>query len=128
MIDYREERDSNVVELTIDGKVSKAEFEALAARLEAAIKRHGHIRLLEVVRSFGGVEPAMFWHDLRFSMRHLNDFSRCAVVAEQGWLGWVTKIFAPLFTDRVRHFTPDQVDQARAWLRAADDRDASRPG
>ena len=74
MIEYREEAGSNVVEIVVDGGVSKAEFEDVAAKLEAAIARHGKVRVLEEVRSLGGIEPAAFWGDLKFSLRHLSDY------------------------------------------------------
>lgn len=120
MIEFREEPGSNAVELVIDGRISKSEFDDIATKLEAAIARHGKVRLLEEVRSFGGVEPAMFWDDLRFSLRHLNDFSRCAIVAERSWMEWMAKILAPMLPGEVRHFPPERVDEARAWLRAGE--------
>ena len=82
MIEYREDH-SDLVEIVVDGRVGKAEFDAVAAGLEAAIARHGKLRVLEEVKSFGGIEPAAFWADLGFVLRHLNHFSRCAVRQRQ---------------------------------------------
>lgn len=120
MIEFREEPGTNLVELVIEGRVSKDEFEDIAAKLEDAIRRHGQVRLLEEVRSFGGIAPSSFWDDVRFSLRHLNDFSRCAVVAEQSWLQWMAKLVAPVLHGQVRHFPPDRIAEARAWLRQPD--------
>jgi hypothetical protein len=75
------------------------------------------VRLLEEVRSLGAIDPATFWADLKFSLRHLNDFSRCAVVTDKRWIEWLAKAVAPLLAWEIRHFAPEQVEAARRWLR-----------
>lgn len=117
MIEYREDPGSNVIEILVDGGISREEFDQIAARLEAQIARHGKVRLLEEIRSFGGIEPAAFWGDLKFSLRHLTDFSRCAVVTDQRWIEWVTRALDPLLSCEIRHFPPAQIEAARHWLR-----------
>lgn len=117
MIDYREDPASNVIEIVVDGGISREEFEAIAAKLEAQIARHGKVRLLEEIRSFGGIEPAAFWGDLKFSLRHLSDFSRCAVVTDQRWIEWLARAMDPLVACEIRHFPPEQIEHARHWLR-----------
>ena len=86
MLEYREDASDGLVEIVVDGRVSKAEFDEIATRLEAAIARHGKLRVLEEVRSFGGIDPSAFWADLKFGLRHLNHFSRCAVISDQRWI------------------------------------------
>jgi SpoIIAA-like len=119
MIDYREDPESDIIEITVDGGISREEFERIAARLEAHIARHGKVRLLEEIRSFGGIDPATFWADLKFSLRHLRDFSRCAVVTDKRWIEWLAKAMDPLVACEIRHFPPDQIAAARSWLGAA---------
>lgn len=116
MIEYREDAASNLVEIVVDGHVSKAEFDDIAARLEAAIARHGKLRVLEEVRSFGGMAPSAFWADLKFAMRHLGDFSRCAVISDQRWIELLATGAGKLIACEIRHFPPDQLAAARAWL------------
>ena len=116
MIDYRDQPDNNIVEFTIDGKITREEFDALAGRLEAKIKQHGSVRVLEEVRSLGGIEPSVFWEDAKFGFRHLNDISSAVVVADQKWIEWVTKIVKPFVRCPVEVFHRDQIEQARQWL------------
>jgi len=116
VLEYREDASSNLVEIVVDGRVSKAEFDDVATRLEAAIARHGKLRVLEVVKSFGGIEPAAFWADLKFGLRHLNDFSRCAVVSDRRWIETFAKGVDKVIACEIRHFPPDEIAAARAWL------------
>jgi hypothetical protein len=116
MIDYREDPVSGVIEITVDGKISRQEFDDIAARLEAHIARHGKVRLLEEVWSLGGIDPGTFWADLKFTLRHLNDFSRCAVVTDRRWIEWLAKGVDHLIACEIRHFPPEQIEAARRWL------------
>jgi hypothetical protein len=118
MIDYRQDPTSGVIEITVDGKITKQEFEQIAAKLEARIAHHGKVRLLEEIRSFGGMDPAAFWDDVKFSLRHLSDFSRCAVVTDKRWIEWLMKAVAPFVACELQHFPPEQIAAARHWLRA----------
>ena len=117
MLEYREDATTNLVEIVVDGHVSKAEFDDVATRLEAAIARHGRLRVLEVVRSFGGIEPAAFWADLKFGLRHLSHFSRCAVVSDRRWIETFAKGVDKVIACEIRHFPPERIDAAKAWLR-----------
>lgn len=119
MIEYREDAGTDLVEIVVDGRIGKAEFDDVADRLEAYIRRHGKVRVLEEVRSLGGIEPAALWADLRFALRHLNDFSRCAVVSDKRWIEPLTTGVGKLVACELRHFLPGQIAAARAWLREA---------
>ena len=46
------------------GRVSTEEFDAVATKLEAFIARHGHVRVLEIVKDFEGMDAIAFWHDI----------------------------------------------------------------
>ena len=116
MLSYKEYDNAHAVEIVIGGRISTEEFDAIAAKLEAFIKRHGRVRLLEIVEDFEGMDAAAFWHDLKFSLRHLKDFSRLAVVVEPEVQHLWSRLVAPFMECRVEHFTPSEVEAARDWL------------
>lgn len=118
MIDFKKVPDSNIVEITIDGRLSREQMKDVTARLGAMIEMHGKIRVIEVIRSFGGMDPMSFWDDIRFSIGHYNDFERCAVVADEPWIEWWTKAVRPLLPCEVRLFGLDEIDEAREWTMA----------
>ena len=116
MLTYTEHDNAQAVEITVSGKVSTEEFDRLAQKLEAFIARHGRVRVLERITDFEGMDAAALWHDLKFSLRHLQDFSRIAVVADPHVRNLWSSFVSPFMTCEVEHFAPDQIEEARDWL------------
>ena len=116
MLSYTEHDNAQAVEIVLSGRVLTQEFDRVARKLEAFIKRHGHVRVLEVIKDFEGMDATALWHDVKFSLRHLKDFSRIAVVASPDTHNLWSSLVSPLIQCEVEHFAPDEVDAARAWL------------
>jgi hypothetical protein len=114
MIEYREEPNSNIAEIIINGPVSKHDYDIVCDRLVALIEQKGRIRLLEDIREIGKFDLSIIPADIRFSFHHLKDMSHCAVVGE---LEWLTKVLDPLLRCKVRYFERDGIEAARIWLR-----------
>ena len=116
MLSYKEYDNAQAVEIVLKGRVSTAEFDSLAARLEAFIARHGKVRVLEIVEDFEGMDASAFWHDVKFSLRHLKDFSRVAIVVKRDTHHLWSALAAPFMSCEVEHFAPGEEDAARDWL------------
>lgn len=116
MLTYREDADLGTAEVVIDGRVSRQEFERVAGRLEALIERHGKVRVLEFIKDFEGMDVDAFWEDIKFTLRHLNDFSRCAIVTDKNWINLWSELIQPFIRCEVEHFEPHEIEAARAWL------------
>ena len=69
------------------------------------------------MKNFGGIEIEAFLEDFKFSIRHLRDFKRMAIVGDRRWLEWLTKAFDPLVKTEVKYFSPGQMEEAWGWLR-----------
>ena len=117
MIDYREDAATGIAEIVVDGPISRADFDDVSARLAALIERCGRIRLLEDIRRIGRFDPSIIPADLRFTFRHMKDFSHCAIVGERKWLEWLARAFDPLVRCEIRYFDRADIEEARRWLR-----------
>jgi hypothetical protein len=118
MFEILEQGEGRVVGLKVTGKITAADMTAMTRRLEAEIAgTQGPIRLLSDVSDFDGMEVAAFWQDLTFSLKHLGDFDRVAVVGTKTWIEWWTKGLSPFIKAEARCFPPEAIDQAWAWLR-----------
>jgi hypothetical protein len=109
--------DEDIIEIEIEGPINREQFDDVAALIEKTIETHGRVRVLEVVKNIGMFPASVFWDDLSFAMRHLNDFSRCAVVSDKTWLEWFTRALKPVLPCELEHFALEELEAARAWLR-----------
>jgi hypothetical protein len=116
MLNYKEMDNLAAVEIVISDHVTTAEFDATAKKLEAFISRHGRVRVLEVIHDFAGMDTGAFWHDLKFSLRHLKDFSRCAIVTDTKWFSPISALAEPFLDCEVAYFPPGEIEEAREWL------------
>ena len=108
---------SGVIEITVDGAISKEEYQATVAAIQAAIDAHGKVRVIEVIRSLGWIDPGVWWEDVRWVFGHLNGIGRCAVVTDKGWVGSITRAVSALMPTEIRVFGLGELDAARAWVR-----------
>jgi hypothetical protein len=116
MLSYREMDNLASVEIVISGHVTTEQFDATAKKLEAFIARHGRVRVLEIIKDFEGIDAGAFWQDLKFSLRHLKDFSRCAIVSDAKWFSPLSVLAEPFIDCEVAYFPPEDLEAARNWL------------
>ena len=116
MLSYKELDNLASVEIVIGGHVTTEQFDATAKKLEAFIARHKRVRVLEIIKDFDGMDAGAFWHDLKFSLRHLRDFSRCAIVTNTKWFSPLSALAEPFLDCEVAYFPPAELETARNWL------------
>jgi SpoIIAA-like len=107
----------NVVGLRVTGTVQREDFRVLTPHVDAAIARHGSVRLLCDLSGWAGIEPGALWEDLRFSLRHARDIDRMAVVTDRRWIERWVAFAGRLVGTEVRCFEPADRDDAWAWVR-----------
>jgi len=121
MLSYKEMDNLASVEIEISDRVTAEEFEARAKKLEAFIARHGRVQVLEIIHDFEGMDAGAFWSDFKFSLRHLKDFSRCAIVSDTKWFSPLSALAEPFIDCEVAYFQPEDLEDARNWLFWPDD-------
>ncbi|MBK7161709.1 MAG: STAS/SEC14 domain-containing protein [Sphingomonadales bacterium] len=91
MLKVDKDAKAGYLELTVDGVIHKADYEAAVAAVDELLKTHEQLNVVEVVRDIGWVEPQVWWKDLLFHLAHRNFIHRAAVVSDSGWVGPVTR-------------------------------------
>ncbi len=51
-----------------------------------------------------------------FDMKHRNDYERVAVVGDQRWHDWATRLFQPIAGGEVRYFDASERYAAERWI------------
>ncbi len=105
-----------VLEVTIDGRLEKQDYERFTPLAEERIERHGKISLLVHVGNMSGWSPKGLWEDLKFDAKHYDDIDRLAIVADSDDRRWMATLSKPLTKASVRFFTESEVSEARAWV------------
>lgn len=107
----------DVIAFRIDGKVTSAEYDRLAAEMEDRLERAEMLRAYAEIVSFEGMPIEAFFKDLRFGIKHWNDFSRAAVVTDESWLERVAAVEDKLLPHiRVRAFPLAEREAALKWV------------
>lgn len=119
MIELKRYPDSPVLEFTLDGALTRVDFDRVTAAAEEMIEEYGQIRFIEVIRSFGKIEASALWADFKWGPKHLKCFSHVAVVSDKKWIEWMIKPFRPFLSAEIRSFDLDELEDARAWAHAA---------
>lgn len=120
MLKFEQYEDTNLLECTLDGPLTRADFDALTAKADEMIEQFGQLRFLEVIEKIGKIQPSALWADFKWGPKHIKSFSHVAVVADQKWIEWMIVPFRKFMSCEVRVFHLDELEDARQWLLAAE--------
>lgn len=117
MMTFETDMEAGVIEFTIDGEVTRAEYDRAAEAMEALIAQHGKFSGIAVVHRFAGMELAAWWKDISWGTSHMNKVHRVAVVTDIGWIAAATRGTSWMVPGEQKVFAPDELEAARAWVR-----------
>lgn len=127
MLKMMTEPNSNIVEFWIDGTITQEEYDRIATAFEEKIAKHGKVRILKDVETFQGFSNLNFGKANKFSLNHMKDIKKAAVVTELDWTGPMIKAMKPLLGMEVRQFKCSEIEEARTWLRTEPMFEAAAP-
>jgi len=113
---YREDAGTRVAEITVGGRITQEDFDAIAPRIDAFARAHAPIRLLEIVHHLDGMEPGVLWPALQLEMRLLRRVGRCAVVGDAALLSPLARAAAAFSRIELRRFATAELEAARVWV------------
>ncbi len=116
MHQFLPETHDDLIALELSGKLDAADYKDILPVLEAAIERHGKIRLLWEMTDFEGWTLGGLWEDGQFDVRHSENFSKIAMVGEKHWQEWMTQAIKRFTPAEVRYFESGFRADALAWL------------
>ncbi len=119
MFDVLPESEGRRVFVKASGKLTDADYKALIPQLEAAIDRHGSIRLLVDMGDLEGWSLQAAWDDFAFGIKHWNDFERMALLGDKRWEELLVKVTDRVMGGDIRYFDLADANAARAWIEEA---------
>lgn len=116
MIEILETDADNTFAVRLSGKLHDADYKEFVPAVEAAIDRHGKIRMLAQFHEFHGWDMHALWDDIKFATKHCTHIERIAMVGEKTWEDWMAKVCRPFTLAKIRYFDASDMDQAWQWL------------
>jgi hypothetical protein len=110
----------DVIALKMDGKITDADLQLVMDRLEALLASHEKVHVFVETKSIDGIELSSLPGYAARAMPllgKLSRFGRIAIVADQAWIRVGARIESALLPFiSYRTFTPDERDEALAWV------------
>ncbi len=117
MLSYTIDEEAGLIDIIVDGEITRQDYEALIPVLEGLLARHDKLRAVETVRKIGPIDWSLWWQDLKWVIAHRDALARCAVITDHGWVGPVTRAASALLSGEIRVFPEAKGGEARAWVR-----------
>lgn len=100
----------------IPGKLTKGDLDDLVPVLKKHISASKDPHLIMILEDFKGWEDtAAFWKDLQLDVEYIGHFDRIAVVGDQKWEEWGTRLVDPITKEELKFFPIDQAEDAWNW-------------
>lgn len=117
-LSYVEHPTTKTVEFRIDGKLTREDYDRVIGPMQAFIDAHGTVRVIEIVESFSGFDPAVLIPGIKFDIKNLSHISRVAIVSDIGWFSPLVRAASAITAVEMRMFEMAQLDEAREWAQA----------
>ena len=106
-----------IIGLEIDGWIEARDIDRIVRLIEKKLDTKGKLNIYAEVNNWTGMSLKAAIEDLQFSLQHLHDFEKEAIVSDLKWLEALAALGNTLFSSiEVKHFTPDEKDRALEWL------------
>ncbi len=91
-------RPDNIIGLDIDGWIDAEDIDHVTELIESKLKQGERLRIYAEVNNWSGMSLGAFVKDLRFSLQHLKDFEKEAIVSARKWLETLAAVSNTLFS------------------------------
>ena len=105
-----------VLGFKMSGKLHDEDYKQFVPLIDAAVAKHGKVRLLAWFHDFHGWDLHALWDDTKFATTHCAKVDRIALVGEKKWEEWMAKVCKPFSMAQIQYFDAADVESAWKWL------------
>ncbi len=121
MIDYKANAKTKSMEFLVGGKITARDYDRVMDKFKKDLKRFDEVKVLERVEDIDGIDPKALISNIGSTLSQFNEINKkvtkCAVVADQKWVEWLTKASSVIMKGEIKHFKLKEEAKARKWLR-----------
>jgi hypothetical protein len=112
-IRVNEASDEHFLVVHVWGKLSETDYERFFVQFAELPKKP---RILFDMIGFEGWDAGALWDDIKFDIKHANDFERIATVGDSIWEHAMATLIKPFTKSKTRYFDATHYAAAREWL------------
>jgi hypothetical protein len=101
----------------LSGTITQEDVKLAQREIRSVLDRYGKVRLLIHLGDLEIPQAAAAWQDLKYTQVYLTDVERMAVVGDDAWQAWVTKVVDLPTQGKIRFFEESETQQAWDWVR-----------
>ena len=116
MIEKLPKSSDQILGFQLSGRLHDQDYATFVPVIDAAVAKHGKIRLLAQFHDFDGWDVHALWDDIKFSSTHCTEVERIALVGEKTWEHWMAGVCKPFTMAKIRYFDSRDIEQAWTWL------------
>jgi hypothetical protein len=118
MIETLSRGNDKILGFKLSGKLHDEDYKTFVPAIDAAVAKHGKIRMLAQMHDFHGWDAHALWDDIKFSTTHCTEVEKIALVGEKSWEKWMASVCKPFTMAKIEYFDAGDIDKAWAWLEA----------
>ena len=116
MIEILPQTTETCLAVSLKGKVSGQEYQQFLSEVDKRLTTGSKVNLVVELSNFefyGDFSAAK--DDLKFGTGEYKHIHRAALVGDQRWVSWFTRLIGPFTRTEEKHFSADQIDAAFNW-------------
>ncbi|MGO8943533.1 MAG: STAS/SEC14 domain-containing protein [Syntrophobacteraceae bacterium] len=118
MIEVMPESKEDVLVVSVTQKLSDDDYRQIfVPKLEEIIEKYGKATVLVYLDDgYDGIELGAIWDDVKFGIKHRNDFIKVAAVGAPRWMDWAMKASSAIMSGEVRTVSTERLREAHGWV------------
>lgn len=119
MIEILPETEDRILVVKASEKLTRQDYEEIfIPQLNQRLDKYGSIRVLFLLsENFNGWELGAAWDDAVFGVKHRHDFEKIAIVSDQKWVKWATKVGSFFMDGQAATYASSELQDAVKWVK-----------
>ncbi len=105
-----------IVAMKLRGKLATDDASRSIVRMQEAISRAGRLRIYFDISEYSGFELGAVWEKLKAAASTFSALERVAVLGDQRWAEWWSRLADPITPFVIRHFPVERAEDAVRWI------------
>lgn len=116
MLNLTKITENHIAVLKVSGTITKEEVKHVEPLIEDAISHGEPLNFYIELADFNGMDLAAVKEDVKFDIKHKDDYGKIAIVGESSWQDWATRFCDIVLDAPMQYFDHAHSEKAWQWL------------